>query len=85
MNVGTGSQFSVFTPHYLQADGLDVPCRAAAIFWPVLRGGGRAYACSSSFSAPPRPCSARKERYDAMTRLLDENPRPDDVPAVCTV
>ena len=23
--------------------------------------------------------------YDAMARLLDENPRPDDVPAVCTL
>ena len=62
VNVGTGSQFSVFTPHYLQADGLETRPMPGGGY--LLAGaslcGGRAYALLEQFSAPPRPCSAQK-------------------------
>ena len=62
VNVGTGSQFSVFTPHYLQADGLETRPMPGGGY--LLAGaslcGGRAYALLEQFSAPSRPCSAQK-------------------------
>lgn len=62
VNVGTGSQFSVFTPHYLQADGLETrPMPGGGYLLAVLRCAADALTrCLSSFSAPPRPCSARR-------------------------
>ena len=62
VNVGTGSQFSVFTPHYLQADGLETRPMPGGGY--LLAGaslcGDALTRCLSSFSAPPRPCSAQK-------------------------
>ena len=89
VNVGTGSQFSVFTPHYLQADGLETRPMPGGGY--LLAGaslcGGRAYALLEQFfrSTASMLGTETNSCYDAMTRLLDENPRPDDVPAVCTL
>ena len=51
VNVGTGSQFSVFTPHYLQADGLETRPMPGGGY--LLAGaslcGGRAYALLEQF------------------------------------
>ena len=89
VNVGTGSQFSVFTPHYLQADGLETRPMPGGGY--LLAGaslcGGRAYALLEQFFRSTASMLGTEVHscYDAMTRLLDENPRPDDVPAVCTL
>ena len=89
VNVGTGSQFSVFTPHYLQADGLETRPMPGGGY--LLAGaslcGGRAYALLEQFfrSTASMLGAETNSCYDAMARLLDENPRPDDVPAVCTL
>ena len=89
VNVGTGSQFSVFTPHYLQADGLETRPMPGGGY--LLAGaslcGGRAYALLEQFfrSTASMLGTETNSCYDAMTRLLDENPRPDDVPVVCTL
>ena len=89
VNVGTGSQFSVFAPHYLQADGLETRPMPGGGY--LLAGaslcGGRAYALLEQFfrSTASMLGTETNSCYDAMTRLLNENPRPDDVPAVCTL
>ena len=89
VNVGTGSQFSVFTPHYLQADGLETRPMPGGGY--LLAGaslcGGRAYALLEQFFRSTASMLGTEVHscYDAMARLLDENPRPDDVPAVCTL
>lgn len=89
VNVGTGSQFSVFTPHYLQADGLETRPMPGGGY--LLTGaslcGGRAYALLEQFFRSTASMLGTEVHscYDAMTRLLDENPRPDDMPAVCTL
>ncbi|MEF2628409.1 MAG: FGGY-family carbohydrate kinase, partial [Agathobaculum butyriciproducens] len=86
---GTGSQLSVFTPHYLQADGLETRPMPGGGY--LLAGaslcGGRAYALLEQFfrSTASMLGTETNSCYDAMTRLLAENPRPDDVPAVCTL
>ena len=89
VNVGTGSQFSVFTPHYLQAHGLETRPMPGGGY--LLAGaslcGGRAYALLEQFFRSTASMLGTEVHscYDAMARLLNENPRPDDVPAVCTL
>lgn len=89
VNVGTGSQFSVFTPQYLQVNGLETRPMPGGGY--LLAGaslcGGRAYALLEQFfrSAASMLGMETNSCYDAMARLLKETPRPADVPAVCTL
>ncbi len=85
VNVGTGSQFSVHTAEYLPCAGLET--RPFPTGGYLLAGsslcGGRAYALLEQFfrqtaqmlGHPAGSC------YEAMARLLDSSPVPDD-PAV---
>ena len=89
VNVGTGSQFSVFTPRYMQADGLETRPMPGGGY--LLAGaslcGGRAYALLEQFfrAAAHMVGADVPSCYDAMAHLLAQQPRPNDVPAVCTL
>lgn len=89
VNVGTGSQFSVFAPQYMQADGLETRPMPGGGY--LLAGaslcGGRAYALLEQFfrDAAHMVGAEVPNCYDAMAHLLAQQPRPQDVPAVCTL
>ena len=86
VNVGTGSQFSAYTPKYMACQGLETrpfPDGGYLLVGASLCGG-RAYALLESFlrdaaqamgSAPTDSC------YDAMAALLAQG-KPEDLPTI---
>lgn len=86
VNVGTGSQFSVFTPQYMAVPGLETrPMPGGG--W-LLAGaalcGGRAYALLADFFAQTARMMGTDadSPYDAMERLLENSARPENIPTV---
>ncbi len=85
VNVGTGSQFSAYTPHYLACPGLETrPFPGGYLLVGSALCGGRAYALLEGFlrqtaaamtSTPVNSC------YGGMAALLAQG-RPDDLPTV---
>lgn len=87
LNIGTGSQCSIYSQDYLHCEGLETrpfPSGGYLLVGASLCGG-RAYALLEQFfrrsaelvlGGPCPPC------YDAMSRLLDAAPPPEDVPLV---
>jgi len=85
VNVGTGSQFSVYTKEYMQCRGLETrpfPGGGYLIVGASLCGG-RAYALMENFirctveavtGAAPNSC------YDAMNRILENAAKPSNLP-----
>lgn len=88
VNIGTGSQFSVFTPHLLHADGLETRPMPGGGY--LLAGaslcGGRAYALLEAFFRDTAQMLGVEQPscYGAMADLLARLPRPTDTPTVCT-
>ena len=82
-NVGTGSQFSVFTPRYMNCPGLETrPFPGGYLLVGASLCGGRAYALLESFlreTALAMTGAAPDSCYDAMAALLAQG-RPEDVP-----
>jgi len=87
VNVGTGSQFSVYTEHYMTCPGLETRPFPGSGYLLVGASlcGGRAYALLESFlrdtvkamtGAAPESC------YDAMNTLLGSMEKPTDLPVV---
>jgi len=86
INVGTGSQFSVYTPNYMNCPGLETRPFPGGGYLLVGASlcGGRAYALLESFlreTALAMTGTAPESCYDAMAALLAQG-RPADVPAV---
>ena len=86
-NVGTGSQFSVYTPKYMSCPGLETRPFPGGGYLLVGASlcGGRAYALLEKFfrqtvematGTTPDSC------YDGMSALLASSEKPSDVPAV---
>lgn len=86
VNVGTGSQFSVFSERCMEADGLETrPMPGGG--WLLVGAslcGGRAYALLADFFAQTARMtgSEPEDIYGAMERLLRSCPRPDNIPDV---
>lgn len=86
VNVGTGSQFSVFTKHYMSVENLETRPMPGGGYLLVGASlcGGRAYALLEHFFR----MSARMTGmdtvscYEYMEKLLKENPRPAHIPKV---
>ena len=84
VNVGTGSQFSVFSPDYLSCPGLETrPFPGGYLIVGASLCGGRAYALLERFLAsaaevvtgvPADSC------YEAMDRALSRGEKPDNLP-----
>ncbi len=88
VNVGTGSQFSAYTPEYMACPGLETRPFPGGGF--LLVGaplcGGRAYALLENFlrsTAEAMTGSAVESCYTAMAALLAQG-RPDDLPIIDT-
>ncbi len=84
VNVGTGSQFSVYTPKYMACPGLETRPFPGGGY--LLVGaplcGGRAYALLEGFLRATAEAMTGREVgscYDAMASLLSQG-RPDDLP-----
>lgn len=86
INVGTGSQFSVYTPHYMSCPGLETRPFPGGGYLLVGASlcGGRAYALLEQFfretvmamtGITPKSC------YDPMAALLEQG-CPEDIPTV---
>lgn len=88
VNVGTGSQFSAYSPVLLRCEGLET--RPFPLGGYLLVGaslcGGRAYALLESFFRDTVKMATGQEIscYAAMEKLLNANPVPTDLPVVCT-
>lgn len=86
VNVGTGSQFSVFSERCMQAEGLETrPMPGGG--WLLVGAslcGGRAYALLAEFFAQTVRMmgSEPPDVYGAMERLLRSSPRPASIPDV---
>lgn len=86
VNVGTGSQFSVYSREYMECAGLETrPFPGGYLIVGASLCGGRAYAMLENFmrscaeavtGAKVEPC------YDAMERLLREKEMPEDIPQI---
>ena len=86
INVGTGSQFSAYTPRYMNCPGLETRPFPGGGYLLVGASlcGGRAYALLESFlreTALVVTGTAPDSCYDAMAALLTQG-RPEDVPVV---
>lgn len=86
VNVGTGSQFSVYTPRYMVCPGLETRPFPGSGYLLVGASlcGGRAYALLESFlreTAKAVTGTAPDNCYDAMAALLEQG-RPENVPVV---
>lgn len=86
INVGTGSQFSVYTPRFLSCPGLETRPFPGGGYLLVGASlcGGRAYALLERFfreTAEAMVGTAPDNCYDAMAALLDSR-RPEDLPTV---
>lgn len=93
VNVGTGSQFSVYSPHYMECDGLEVRPFPGSGYLLVGASlcGGRAYALLERFfwmtgqmleKAAEGNVLRQQDCYAAMELLLSESGKPDDLPEV---
>lgn len=86
VNVGTGSQFSVFSERCMQAEGLETrPMPGGG--WLLVGAslcGGRAYALLAEFFAQTARMmgSEPSDVYGAMERRLRSSPRPESIPDV---
>lgn len=86
VNVGTGSQFSVFSERCMQAEGLETrPMPGGG--WLLVGAslcGGRAYALLAEFFAQTARMmgSEPSDVYGAMERLLRSSSRPESIPDV---
>lgn len=86
VNVGTGSQFSVFSERCMQAEGLETrPMPGGG--WLLVGAslcGGRAYALLAEFFAQTVRMmgSEPSDVYGAMERRLRSSPRPESIPDV---
>lgn len=86
VNVGTGSQFSVFSERCMQAEGLETrPMPGGG--WLLVGAslcGGRAYALLAEFFAQTARMMGSEpfDVYGAMERLLRSSPRPESIPDV---
>ena len=85
VNMGTGGQFSVFSPHYMQCPGLETrPFPGGYLLVGSSLCGGRAYALLESFlrqTAEAMTDCAPESCYDAMDALLGQG-CPEDLPIV---
>lgn len=86
INVGTGSQFSVYTPRYMVCPGLETRPFPGGGYLLVGASlcGGRAYALLESFlreTALAMTGNCPDSCYDAMAALLEQG-RPANVPTV---
>lgn len=88
VNVGTGSQFSAYTPTYLACQGLETrpfPKGGYLVVGSALCGG-RAYALLETFfrqTVEAMTGESVESCYEAMGRLL-QGEKPADVPDLCT-
>lgn len=88
VNVGTGSQISVYSPTYLQTDTLETrPFPDGG--WLLVGAslcGGRSYALLENFFRATVKMVTGQDvsAYEGMARLLDANPQIEDIPGVCT-
>ncbi|MBP3313216.1 MAG: hypothetical protein J6K84_00955 [Oscillospiraceae bacterium] len=88
VNVGTGSQFSAYTPNYLACKGLETrpfPKGGYLVVGSALCGG-RAYALLETFfreTVEKMTGTAPESCYDAMGRLL-QGEKPANLPILCT-
>lgn len=88
VNVGTGSQVSVYSPAYLQTDTLETrPFPDGG--WLLVGAslcGGRSFAMLENFFRQTLKMVTGEERsvYDAMTRLLNESGPVEDYPEAVT-
>lgn len=87
VNVGTGGQFSVYTPTYMTCPGLETRPFPGGGY--LLGGaslcGGRAYALLEQFlreTAEAMTGQSLDSVYSAMERLLASTSRPDDLPTL---
>jgi len=86
LNIGTGSQISIHSPHYLQTEALETrPCPDGG--WLLVGAslcGGRSYALLEEFfrRTVQMVTGSDKSVYDAMSRLLDESGAITDYPAI---
>lgn len=86
VNVGTGGQFSAYCEKYTVCPGLETRPFPGGGY--LLVGSslcsGRAYALLERFFSAVGEMLGMDSQtcYDAMAKLLDENPKPDDLPAV---
>ena len=82
VNVGTGSQFSVYVPEYMQCPGLETRPFPGGGYLLVGASlcGGRAYALLERFFREmARMLGAEREScYDDMERLLESAPEPQE-------
>ena len=85
INVGTGSQFSVYTKAYMECDGLETRPFPGGGYLLVGASlcGGRAYALLENFykCIANAACGNIDSYYDVMNKLLDEE-KPGDVPEI---
>lgn len=87
VNVGTGSQFSVYTPAYMICPGLETRPFPGGGYLLVGASlcGGRAYALLERFlrnTVQAMTGNAPESCYEAMGKLLESENRPEDVPTV---
>lgn len=85
VNFGTGSQFSVFSPQYLECPGLETRPFPGGGFLLVGASlcGGRAYALLETFfreTARTMTGAAPEQCYDAINRMLSNAAQPRDLP-----
>jgi len=85
VNMGTGGQFSVFTPEYASCPGLETRPFPGGGYLLVGASlcGGRAYALLEQFfrsTAEAITGNAADCCYDAMARLLQDGEMPEDLP-----
>jgi sedoheptulokinase len=86
-NVGTGSQFSVYTPKYMSCSGLETRPFPGGGYLLVGASlcGGRAYALLEKFfrqTVEMATGTAPDSCYDSMAALLAGSEKPADIPAV---
>lgn len=86
VNVGTGSQFSVYTPKYMTCPGLETrPFPGGYLLVGSSLCGGRAYALLENFLRQTVQAVTGQEPescYEALAKLLESQERPADMPRV---
>lgn len=86
VNVGTGSQLSVYTGEYIACEGLEVRPFPGSGYLLVGASlcGGRAYALLEKFyrSVAEACCGNADACYDMMNRLLEAGDKPGDLPEI---
>ena len=89
VNMGTGSQISVYCPEYMKTASLETrPFPDGG--WLLVGAslcGGRAYALLENFfrQTVKMVTGSEDSVYDAMARMLDSNPEPEGYPNIVTL